>query len=108
MKTAEPGRRCGRSTALEQRLRDVGPRRGELPGWRSRRIRKRVHVVTPDLAYTVEVESYRARVGRAEEIAPVAVRVTTIFRREDGDWKVAHRHADPITPPRPPESVIQT
>jgi ketosteroid isomerase-like protein len=65
-------------------------------------------VVTPDLAYTVEVESYRARVGRAEEIAPVAVRVTTIFRREDGDWKVAHRHADPITPPRPPESVIQT
>lgn len=38
----------------------------------------------------------------------MSVRVTTVFRREDGVWKVAHRHADPITAPRPPESVIQT
>lgn len=65
-------------------------------------------VVTPDLAYAVEIESYRARVGGAEEIAPVAVRVTTVFRREDEAWKVVHRHADPITTQRPPESVIQT
>ena len=64
-------------------------------------------VITPDLAYTVEIESYRARVGGAEEIAPVAVRVTTVFRREDGIWKVVHRHADPITAPRSPESVLQ-
>jgi ketosteroid isomerase-like protein len=64
-------------------------------------------VITPDLAYTVEVESYRARVGGAQEKAPVAVRVTTVFRREDGVWKVAHRHADPITAARPPESVVQ-
>jgi ketosteroid isomerase-like protein len=60
-----------------------------------------------DLAYTVEVESYRARVGGADEIAPVAVRVTTIFRPEEGVWKVVHRHADPITAPRAPESVIE-
>jgi ketosteroid isomerase-like protein len=61
-----------------------------------------------DLAYTVEVESYRARVGGAEEITPVSVRVTSVFRREDGVWKLLHRHADPITAPRPAESVIQT
>jgi ketosteroid isomerase-like protein len=61
-----------------------------------------------DLAYTVEVESYQARVGEADEIAPVALRVTTVFRREEGVWKVVHRHADPITAPRPPDSVIQT
>jgi ketosteroid isomerase-like protein len=67
-----------------------------------------VTVVTPDLAYTVEIESYRARVGGAEEISPVAVRVTTVFRREDGGWKVTHRHGDPITATRPPASVIQT
>ena len=60
-----------------------------------------------DLAYTVEVESYRARVGGADEIAAVTVRVTTIFRREEGTWRVVHRHADPITAPRPPEFVIQ-
>jgi ketosteroid isomerase-like protein len=65
-------------------------------------------VITPDLAYTVEVESYRARVGGAEELTPVSLRVTTIFRREDGIWKVVHRHADPITGQRPPESVVQT
>jgi ketosteroid isomerase-like protein len=65
-------------------------------------------VVTPDLAYTVEVESYRARVGGGTELVPVSVRVTTTFRREDDVWKVVHRHADPITAPRPPESVIQS
>jgi ketosteroid isomerase-like protein len=64
-------------------------------------------VVTGDLAYTVEIESYRARVGGASEATPVAVRVTTVFRQEDGIWKVTHRHADPITAPRPAESVIQ-
>jgi len=64
-------------------------------------------VVTPDLAYTMEIESYRARVGGAEDLATVSIRVTTAFRREDGMWKVVHRHADPITAQRPPESVVQ-
>jgi ketosteroid isomerase-like protein len=64
-------------------------------------------VITPDLAYTIEIESYRARVGGADDLAPVAVRVTTVFRREEGIWKVTHRHADPITAARPPESVLQ-
>ena len=65
-------------------------------------------VNTSELAYTVEIESYRARVGGADEIVPVAVRVTTVFRREDNVWKVTHRHADPITTARPAESVVQT
>ena len=65
-------------------------------------------VVTSDLAYILEVESYRARVGGGPDLTPVAVRVTTVFRREDGSWKLLHRHADPITTARPAESVIQT
>jgi ketosteroid isomerase-like protein len=64
-------------------------------------------VIAPDLACTVEIESYRARVAGAQELAPVSLRVTTIFRREQGVWKVVHRHADPITAKRPPQSVIQ-
>jgi ketosteroid isomerase-like protein len=64
-------------------------------------------VMAADLAYAVEIERYRARVGGAEEMTPVSLRVTSVFRRE-GVWKVVHRHADPITAPRPPESVIQT
>ena len=63
-------------------------------------------VVTAELAYTVEVERFRARVGGAEERAPVSVRVTSVFRREDGAWRVVHRHADPITSPRTAESVL--
>jgi ketosteroid isomerase-like protein len=65
-------------------------------------------VISPDLAYTVEIESYRARVGGSEELVQVSLRVTSIFRREDGVWKVVHRHADPLTSRRPPASVIQT
>jgi ketosteroid isomerase-like protein len=65
-------------------------------------------IIAADLAYTVEIENYRARVGGAEEMTPVSVRVTSVFRREDGVWKLLHRHADPITAPRSPESVIET
>ena len=41
------------------------------------------------------VEHTTASVGGAPP-EPYSLRVTTIFRREDGDWKVVHRHADPV------------
>jgi ketosteroid isomerase-like protein len=63
--------------------------------------------VTPELAYIVEVERYKAKVGGGEELALISLRVTSIFRREDGVWKIVHRHADPITTAQPAESVIQ-
>jgi ketosteroid isomerase-like protein len=63
--------------------------------------------VTPDLGYIVEVERYKAKIGARDDITPVALRVTSIFRLEDGVWKLVHRHADPITMARPAESVIQ-
>jgi ketosteroid isomerase-like protein len=47
-----------------------------------------------DLGYVVGIEHSSASIGGA---APAAyeLRVTTILRREDGEWKVVHRHADP-------------
>ena len=63
--------------------------------------------VTPELAYVVEIEQAKAKIGVSEDITPFALRVTMIFRPEEGTWKIVHRHADPITTPRPAESVIQ-
>jgi ketosteroid isomerase-like protein len=61
---------------------------------------------TADLAYIVEIERYHGKAGTSEA-APNALRATTIFRREDGEWRIVHRHADPITGPQPPESIMQ-
>ncbi len=62
--------------------------------------------VSGDLACIVEVERGRTKVGGTEELVPLALRVTSLFRLEQGSWKLIHRHADPITTPRPPGSVI--
>ena len=62
---------------------------------------------TPDLAYILEIERARAKFGGSDEVRATSLRVTTIFRREDGVWKILHRHADTITSPRPIESVLE-
>lgn len=49
--------------------------------------------VSADLAYVVGVEHTTASVAGAPS-APYALRVTTIFRREDGAWRIVHRHGD--------------
>jgi ketosteroid isomerase-like protein len=48
-----------------------------------------------DLAYIVGYEHTIASVGGAE-LEAYDLRVTTVFRREDGQWKIVHRHADPM------------
>ena len=62
--------------------------------------------LSDSLACVVEVERGRSKIGGAKELALVAVRVTSVFRLENGSWKLVHRHADPITTPRPAASVI--
>lgn len=63
--------------------------------------------VAPDLMCLVEVERFRVVLAGRKDMAPEALRVTSVFRREDGVWKQVHRHADPITSPRAAESLIQ-
>jgi ketosteroid isomerase-like protein len=63
--------------------------------------------VTAELAYVVQIERVEAKVGGREDITPFALRTSMILRPEDGEWKVVHRHADPITTPQAAESVIQ-
>jgi uncharacterized protein (TIGR02246 family) len=63
--------------------------------------------VSGELAYILEIERFKAKVGGSDELSDVALRVTSIFRREDGSWKLLHRHADPITAARPAASIMQ-
>jgi ketosteroid isomerase-like protein len=60
---------------------------------------------TTDLAYDVGIQRCRAKLGDADEMVTVALRVTTIFRREEDGWRIVHRHADTVTGERPPGSV---
>jgi ketosteroid isomerase-like protein len=53
--------------------------------------------VGADLASTMEVERWEAKVGERDEVTPFVLRVTSTFRREDESWKLVHRHADPIS-----------
>jgi len=63
--------------------------------------------VAGDLACLVEVERLRSKVGGRDDLSPVELRVTTIFRRETDGWRIVHRHADPITTARPADSVLR-
>lgn len=60
-----------------------------------------------DLAYTVTID--RGAVHLVDQAAPLpmALRVTTIFRKESGAWKLLHRHEDPLLTKAPPAAVIQ-
>jgi len=51
---------------------------------------------TNDLAYEVGIQRFRAKLDGADDLSPVALPVTTVFRREDDGWKIVHRHADNI------------
>jgi len=48
-----------------------------------------------DLAFLVGIEHTTASVGGAPPQA-YELRVTTLFRREAGKWRIFHRHADPM------------
>lgn len=51
--------------------------------------------VSGDLGYVAAIErSVTASAGG--DLHPYALRVTTVLRREDGAWKVVHRHGDPF------------
>ena len=49
--------------------------------------------VSGDLAYTVGYEHASFSMDGGP-VAPLTLRVTHVYRREDGEWKIVHRHAD--------------
>ena len=63
---------------------------------------------TPDLGYVVWLERADVQLAGSEGLQPSSLRVTMVFRREGDAWKVAHRHADPITTARPISTILDT
>ena len=50
--------------------------------------------VVGEMAFTAGYE--RTQVSINGEPRRYVLRVTQVYRREDGEWKVAHRHADTV------------
>jgi hypothetical protein len=58
--------------------------------------------VGADTAYTVAIERCAVHHITQPEPVPHVLRATMVFRAEDGEWKITHRHADPLNPQASP------
>jgi ketosteroid isomerase-like protein len=55
-----------------------------------------------EMGYAVWIERWRCRLKAQAEPQEMLIRVTQIFRREDGVWKGVHRHGDDRISKAPP------
>lgn len=65
----------------------------QFDGWQAENV---ATVLNENLAFTVELEHYAHTVDGEEK--DMTLRATQIYRRENGQWRVIHRHGDILTP----------
>lgn len=59
-----------------------------------------------ELACYHEIERGEAVFAGHSEPQSFALRVTSVYRREDAEWRIVLRHADPIVAPRPVDATM--
>jgi ketosteroid isomerase-like protein len=64
----------------------------QFDGWSAENV---ATVLDGNLAFTVELEHYAHTVDGEDK--GITLRATQIYRREDGQWRVIHRHGDILT-----------
>ena len=64
--------------------------------------------VSGDLACTVELEHWDVRLAGTGATATIELRVTQVYRREDGARKVIHRHGEHLAPKGSMEAIAKT
>lgn len=60
-----------------------------------------------NLGYTVYIERGDVLVEGQDHPRPQALRVTQLYRWEEGAWKIIHRHGDAIISKTEPAAVLQ-
>jgi ketosteroid isomerase-like protein len=60
-----------------------------------------------ELASTTSIERAVVLLTGQDEPAAMALRVTHVFRQEEGAWKLILRHADPLVSKTPTAAVLQ-
>jgi ketosteroid isomerase-like protein len=85
--------RCGRSAVGQEEVRDLFRNIADTFSNCTSYIYEIVAAdVVGDMAFTAGYERTQASInGKPRRYV---LRVTQVYRREDGDWKVAHRHGD--------------
>ena len=52
-----------------------------------------------DVGFWTGFQSAQVKMGSGSEPITMKLRITELFRRIDGEWKMVHRHADPLAEP---------
>jgi ketosteroid isomerase-like protein len=90
----------GHFGGYEKGWKEVGPRYDwiasqDRPSLAKKQLEYLNVAVSGDLAFTVGIERDQVQVS-GQSKPERALRVTQVFRKENGDWKLLHRHADPL------------
>jgi len=63
-------------------------------------------VMAHGLAYAKAIQTIRVRLDGTDPPVAWSNRVTHVFRREDGEWRLVHRHANRLEGRYPPSSRL--